>query len=51
MSSCQRLADARLDSGPGAARTAVFAVQAVAGQNGVGSCLLWGSTCAGGQPL
>ena len=45
------LPDAGLDSGPEAAGTVVFAVPVVAGQNGVGSCLLWGSTCAGGQPL
>ena len=45
------LPDAELDSGPEAAGTEVFAVLVVVGQNGVGSCLLWGGTCAGGPPL
>lgn len=45
------LPGAGLDSGPEAAGTEVFAVQVVAGQNGVGSCLLWSGTCAAGPPL
>lgn len=45
------LPGAGLDSGPEAAGTEVFAVQVVAGQNGVGSCLLWSGTCAAGSSL
>ena len=45
------LPGAELDSGPEAAGTEVFAVLVVVGQNGVGSCLQWGGTCAGGPPL
>lgn len=45
------LPGAGLDSGPGAAGTEVSVVQAAAGQSGVGSCPLWGGTCAAGPPL
>lgn len=51
MSGCQRLPGAELDSGPEAAGTEVFVVQVAGGQNGVGNCLLWGDTCAGGPLL
>lgn len=45
------LPGAGLDSDPEAAGTVVFVVQVVEGQNGVGNCLPWGDTYAGGPPL
>ena len=45
------LPGAGLDSGPEVAGTEVFVVRVAAEQNGVGSCLLWGGTCAGGPRL
>lgn len=46
-----QLPGAGLDSGPEVAGTEVFVARVAGEQNGVGSCLLWGGTCAGGPPL